>query len=436
MIPSDLSGPDTTIPPPPASAFLKPKTTTMKTITFYIAALLLLSFGSHAQSWTVLTSGQTEQFNSVYFTGKDTGHVMGEQGALMRTLDGGATWNKQTNPALSSMCGSVFMTSNGTGFVAGRDHAGTCQGGQQRILLLKTTNAGANWNCVNSGLAFNANWLRGNHYPTAMAGWSVGDMGTIVTTADGGTTWAYQNQSTSYMFRSVFFVSATTGWAVGSVNNTNSLILYTTNGGTTWTPQTAGTTQVLNAVYFVSATTGYIAGNGGVILKTTNAGTNWVAQTSGTTNNLNGICFTSPTVGIVVGATGKAMRTIDGGTNWVNMNSNTTNDLRSVHMPSSSTAYACGITGTIIKCVVTTGMENYDLSSSLSIFPNPSADGIFNISSEARIQRIEVCDLSGRVVMGAADENISRIDLSGYAKGVYMARAFTDRGVIVKKLIF
>jgi photosystem II stability/assembly factor-like uncharacterized protein len=93
--------------------------------------------------------------------------------------------------------------------------------------------------------------------------------------------WSVQTV-TSSTIRSVYFVDATTGWAVGQ----NGIILKTIDGSATWTAQTSGTTQTLNSVYFVSATTGWAVGNDGTLLKTIDGGTNWSVQTSGTTRDL------------------------------------------------------------------------------------------------------------------------------------------------------
>ena len=94
--------------------------------------------------------------------------------------------------------------------------------------------------------------------------------------------WSWQNQlpqgNTLY---SVKFISATVGWAVGDLGT----ILKTTDGGTTWSSQKSGTTNNLRGIFFTDANNGTAVGWDGTILRTTNGGTSWTKQTSGTTEN-------------------------------------------------------------------------------------------------------------------------------------------------------
>ncbi|MCC6701407.1 MAG: hypothetical protein IT221_07780 [Fluviicola sp.] len=80
--------------------------------------------------------------------------------------------------------------------------------------------------------------------------------------------WDAQNSGSNITtFNDVFFVSETTGWAVG----TSGQILHTTDGGTTWANQFADVVvaSALNGVCFTSETDGWIVGNNGVLLHTT-----------------------------------------------------------------------------------------------------------------------------------------------------------------------
>src|SRR5437867_678348 len=55
---------------------------------------------------------------------------------------------------------------------------------------------------------------------------------------------------------SVYFISSTTGWAVGE----RGVILATTDAGKTWNIQAGGTLDRLSAVSFVNASTGWAVG--------------------------------------------------------------------------------------------------------------------------------------------------------------------------------
>ena len=79
--------------------------------------------------------------------------------------------------------------------------------------ILKTEDGGATWNLQASGTTaslYAVNFLDLDH------GWVVGASGTVLMTDDGGTTWIQEDSGTTSSLRSVFFVDQTIGYAVGS----------------------------------------------------------------------------------------------------------------------------------------------------------------------------------------------------------------------------
>ena len=127
-------------------------------------------------------------------------------------------------------------------------------------LILRTTNAGANWydnfsgtsntlNCIYKSNDFLNFWL------------CVGNNGTIL--------------------RSDFYSN--------------------------WSVINSGVNVNLNSVSKSSYT--YIAGDGGSILKSTNAGYNWIVQTSNTNANLHSILFINANTGWAVGDNGTIIHT-------------------------------------------------------------------------------------------------------------------------------
>lgn len=70
----------------------------------------------------------------------------------------------------------------------------------------------------------------------------------------------------------------------------------------------------------------------------------------------------------------------------------------------------------------------------VNIFPNP-ARGQFTIQAGELMQRVEISDLSGRIVFLAqpADSQLN-VNTQGFNTGVYLVRVFTNKGVIVSKI--
>ena len=91
----------------------------------------------------------------------------------------------------------------------------------------------------------------------ASRGWSVGAQGTILTSVDGGATWAAQSSGTTVALAAVWFTDALHGCAVGD----GGTILHTTNGGVLWSKVPSGTRAKLAGVHFETRRQGWAVGD-------------------------------------------------------------------------------------------------------------------------------------------------------------------------------
>lgn len=212
---------------------------------------------------------------------------------IIRTTDGGLTWNRQSSGTTGRLFGVYFTDANN----------GTAVG---EHVILRTTDGGSTWVNQPYPPAYRFDYLLGVFFTNAATGTVVGAYGRILRTTDGGTTWTDQSSGTVNDLGGVYFINADTGAVVGGGS-----ILHTTDGGATWTSQSTGTTDGFSAVYFANADTGTIAGSR--IFRTTDGGSTWVSQPIETNNNLNGISFTDANTGTAVGDNGTILRTTTGG---------------------------------------------------------------------------------------------------------------------------
>src|SRR5690606_12365983 len=90
---------------------------------------------------------------------------------------------------------------------------------------------------------------------------AVGDSGKIARRTPAG--WVAIDSGTTANLRSVTFVDASTGWAVG-----DGVILHTTDGGQTWSQQVSPTGATLLDVAAVNADLVYAVGGSRTVLKT------------------------------------------------------------------------------------------------------------------------------------------------------------------------
>jgi hypothetical protein len=105
------------------------------------------------------------------FTDSNNGYAVGWEGVIIRTTDGGITWNSQSSNTFNTLTDISFANQN-LGIAVG--WSGT---------IIKTTDAGLNWDIQNSGTN---NYLWGVSYIDSIHATSVGYQGTILNTKKGG----------------------------------------------------------------------------------------------------------------------------------------------------------------------------------------------------------------------------------------------------------
>ena len=69
----------------------------------------------------------------------------------------------------------------------------------------------------------------------------------------------------------------------------------------------------------------------------------------------------------------------------------------------------------------------------VQIYPNPTKS-IINLKSSYEIKSLEICDLSGKLIMKTINPK-NTVDLSSIQKGMYFLKISLDKGVIVNKII-
>ncbi len=85
---------------------------------------------------------------------------------------------------------------------------------------------------------------------------------------------------------------------------------------------------------------------------------------------------------------------------------------------------------------MTTGINDYTLDNSVTVFPNPT-NGLVQIKNgEWRMENVEVYDAYGKLLNTMnVNDHTANLDLSGYAKGTYFVRVTTEKGVVTKRVV-
>jgi photosystem II stability/assembly factor-like uncharacterized protein len=199
------------------------------------------------------------------------GYAVGDNGTIMATYDGAATWQLQYEGVTDNLR-DVAVVDSVTAWAVGDNG-----------MILHTTNGGYQWIEQNSGTA---NGLNGVFFLDRNRGWAGGDARTIVCTSDGGITWSKATMpsgSGTSGVNAIAFFSATEGYAVGYVGGMGGggSISHTTDGGVTWTTASSSPAALQRLKILQGTNTAFAVGSGGWILATTNGGTTWTPGSIG-----------------------------------------------------------------------------------------------------------------------------------------------------------
>ncbi|MBS1251719.1 MAG: Ycf48-like protein [Anaerolineales bacterium] len=173
--------------------------------------------------------------------------------------------------------------------------------------------------------------------------WAVGEQGVILHSADGGSSWSFQDSHTDKALRSVYFVDRQIGWAAGD----NGTIRHTADGGETWQVQLSpASSETLVAIAMTSPLNGWALGAGGTALRWN--GSQWGVQAS-TSYKFTALSLSSGDDGWATTAAadtvGRVIRLTGG--QW--MSTASFQGLHDIHVPVAGQGWAVGSRGTVAR---------------------------------------------------------------------------------------
>jgi photosystem II stability/assembly factor-like uncharacterized protein len=302
-------------------------------------------------TWNIQSAGHLSSINSLFFLDDIHGWAAGS-GGILKTTDKGISWSfLGSYPTIYDVC----FTSLNMGFAVGRGK-----------LLMTTIDGGLNWNIISFNPEGYTDYLS-IHFIDNEIGWiSTGGNwdARILHTSDGGSAWhtIYSNDKLDAI-NDIYFVNSDTGFAVSGIYNYTSnahegFILRTTDGGISWDSQYNNSTSYIKSIDFLDGKTGWLAANNGIILKTTDSGVTWNIYQTGTDYIFLDISFLDAQNGVVVGVCGAMARTYDGGVTWTPISRGPTNNLNDVSFFDELNGMAVGDK---IVLRTTDGGENWSL---------------------------------------------------------------------------
>ena len=188
--------------------------------------------GTH---WLTLQTGATQTLHAIAFRDASHGFVVGDNGVILATGDGGKTWravlNQKKQPYLIDDLHCAFALGNQI--------------------------------------------------------WAGGFLGALLHSGDGGRTWAKQKTNTSMGLEGVYFLDANHGCAVGW----SGTILRTQDGGKNWQPVASKAEWSLAAIRFRDQNNGWAVGFAGELLRSHDGGATWEEQKSPIEASLTSVAF-------------------------------------------------------------------------------------------------------------------------------------------------
>ncbi|MFH1936784.1 MAG: YCF48-related protein, partial [Bacteroidota bacterium] len=156
--------------------------------------------------------------------------------------------------------------------------------------------------------------------PDSLHIWSVGDVGSIMSSSDGGNTWTHLDQRARYTFTeydeaSISFPDSLHGWIAGG----DSVLLHTDNGGQFWVRQPTQFGKKIRSVSFPDEQHGWAimdSTGGHCVIRTEDGGQTWQLVYAGLNEIFFDVFFISPYSGWLAGYEGIIKHTSDGGYTW------------------------------------------------------------------------------------------------------------------------
>jgi len=264
-----------------------------------------------------------------------TVYVGGNGQTILKSTDGGATWNSVYTGTAGTSFRSAAHTSDNIIYLAD-DGTGNASNGS----IANTEDAGATW----SDTSFTGIIFLNITFPTSNVGYAsntVGGIYKLVIPPPPPPAWTLVGTAFSGYVRGLFFTSVDVGYAVGGDQVSTGYISKTTDGGSTWTATSFTQSNLLRSASFVNADTGFVSGASGVLFRTTDAGATWNLIYTGSGQYFRAVDFVSSQVGFLGGAAGTILKTTDGGNTFTTYNlGETTSDVIQLHMVDANTGYA------------------------------------------------------------------------------------------------
>ncbi len=222
------------------------------------------------KSWETLSlASPSTRFTALQFLDNQVGFLVGSNGTILKTTDGGTTWDSKT-PASPEHFNALSFRNGQVGFVVGKN------GKVQR-----TTDGGETWTAIHNRI-----WENKDIFSVSAKGnlvYLTGEDGLAAKSTDGGNTWTELNFKTDSRsdVTGVFVQSSDTVFFIGG----GGFIRRTTNRDTSYIWGLHELYAPLSHIFIYNHQKGWaVSDKNNAVLRTTDGGLTWQLPTNTTIN--------------------------------------------------------------------------------------------------------------------------------------------------------
>jgi photosystem II stability/assembly factor-like uncharacterized protein len=325
----------------------------IKTISGILSFLILMSLSSHSsaqrQPWKNLQSPVNITLRYLFFVDSLTGWAAGEAGTIIRTTDGGESWEVQ-NSTVQTFIMDIFFVDENLGWALSLKDVFPFNS-----VILKTTNGGDEWTAEN--FPDSSKLIRTIFFFDSLNGFAGGSY--IAHTSDGGNSWVESdidsNMVSGFPVYKFNFLNRHFGYACGGRIDVAGVVWRTTNSGLNWSAQGISADEIFDIFIFDSLNAITLSGDPEGLypisyLKTTNAGLNWIYEELPFFGLSFNIDFRTYNEGW--SASGyKFLLTTNRGETWSEFETPDSSTVYTIQFTDTKTGYAVGENGAVLKYI-------------------------------------------------------------------------------------
>ena len=286
--------------------------------------------------WTATDLRCAAPVAALDFPSDQSGYLVLTDGSVLSTADAGSTWSRETAVPGTRAVGGAFVPADVT-FLTTDVGVAVTSGGK----VYRTTDGAGSWTLVHNGSVA----LHGLHFVTPLAGYAVGDAGTVLRTDTAGLTWVQAASAGQAKLRAIRCADPLTCLVTTEGGHT---LLRTVDGGASYS-SVSPSTQRIDAAAFSSADRAVAAGEDGTTVLSDDGGATWHAVGQRLSASFSRVRAVSSRLVFATGPGGTLARSEDGGTTWSEVPVSTSEDVIDVSFANADTGYALDAAGTLLR---------------------------------------------------------------------------------------